>query len=206
MLDPARPPQSARLAQCRARDASNPVPIAQGRILFVEDDDEVAALVREMLAQLGYEVLRAASAAAALGALANERHVDLVFSDIMMPGGMSGLDLAREVRARRPGLPILLTSGYAEASIATAQAMGVSVLPKPYRLDQLAASLSACARASPQRSSSRSWVTGRATSAVAAYLIECPLPRKQAPTFGRRCSMLNSAMSRRWCSSKRQTC
>jgi len=114
---------------------------SQGRILFVEDDDEVAALVREMLAQLGYEVLRAASATAALGALANERPVDLVFSDIMMPGGMSGLDLAREVRARRPGLPILLTSGYAEASIATAQAMGVSVLPKPYRLDQLAASL-----------------------------------------------------------------
>ncbi|MBV1799379.1 ATP-binding protein [Siccirubricoccus sp. G192] len=58
-----------------------------GHVLLVEDDNEVAALVAEMLAQLGFEATRAASAAAALGALANGRAVDLVFSDIMMPGG-----------------------------------------------------------------------------------------------------------------------
>ena len=69
-----------------------------GCVLLVEDDDEVAALVCEMLDELGYEVTRAASAAAALGALANGRQVDVVFSDIMMPGGMSGVELAREVR------------------------------------------------------------------------------------------------------------
>jgi CheY-like chemotaxis protein len=89
-----------------------------GCVLLVEDDDEVAVLVSEMLGQLGYEVTRVASAAAALGALANGRHVDVVLSDIMMPGGMNGVELAREVRRRRSGLPILLTSGYAEASSA----------------------------------------------------------------------------------------
>jgi signal transduction histidine kinase/CheY-like chemotaxis protein len=118
-----------------------PNPKTMGRVLLVEDDDEVATLVNEMLDQLGYDVFRVASAAAALGALANDRAFDLVFSDVMMPGGMSGVDLAKEVQARRPHLPILLTSGYAEAAVEAAQEMGVYVLPKPYRLDQLAAGL-----------------------------------------------------------------
>ncbi|MBV9508908.1 MAG: response regulator [Caulobacteraceae bacterium] len=116
-------------------------PVARGSVLVVEDDDEVAALVTEMLEQLGYSVTRAASAVAALGALSNGRSVDLVFSDIMMPGGMNGVDLAREVRRRRRNLPVLLTSGYAEAAKERAAAEGVRVLPKPYRLDELAAAL-----------------------------------------------------------------
>ncbi|KWV13965.1 response regulator [Xanthomonas translucens] len=112
-----------------------------GYVLLVEDDDEVAALVGEMLRQLGYQVTRVASATAALGALANERVVDIVFSDIMMPGGMNGLELVHEIRMRRQQLPILLTSGYAEAAKSAAEAEGVQILPKPYRLDELAAAL-----------------------------------------------------------------
>ncbi|MDR6674958.1 response regulator [Xanthomonas sp. 1678] len=112
-----------------------------GYVLLVEDDDEVAALVGEMLRQLGYQVTRVASAAAALGALANERAVDIVFSDIMMPGGMNGLELVHEIRTRRKALPILLTSGYAEAAKSAAEAEGVQILSKPYRLDELAAAL-----------------------------------------------------------------
>lgn len=115
----------------------------QGRILLVEDDDEVATLVGEMLGQLGYEVTRAASAAAALGALADGRSVDLVFSDIMMPGGMNGVELAREIRRRRSDVPVLLTSGYAEAAIHQAEAADIQILAKPYHLDELAAALSA---------------------------------------------------------------
>ena len=114
-----------------------------GRVLLVEDDDEVAALASEMLDRLGYEVTRAGSAAAALGALANGRPVDIVFSDIMMPGGMNGLDLAREIRKRRPELPVLLTSGYAEAAAQGANAAGVHILPKPYWLDELSTALHA---------------------------------------------------------------
>ncbi|WP_369944486.1 response regulator [Xanthomonas medicagonis] len=112
-----------------------------GYVLLVEDDDEVAALVDEMLRQLGYQVTRVASAAAALGALANGRAVDIVFSDIMMPGGMNGLELVQEIRKRRQALPVLLTSGYAEAAKSAAEAEGVQILAKPYRLDELAAAL-----------------------------------------------------------------
>jgi len=114
-----------------------------GRILLVEDDDEVAALVSEMLAQLGYQVTRAASAAAALGALADGRSVDLVFSDIMMPGGMNGVELAREIQRRRSDIPVLLTSGYAEAAVHDAAMAGIRILSKPYHIDELAAALGA---------------------------------------------------------------
>ncbi|MCP3402267.1 ATP-binding protein [Bradyrhizobium sp. CCGB20] len=114
-----------------------------GRILLVEDDDEVAALVSEMLGQLGYEVTRAASGAAALGALADGRAVDLIFSDIMMPGGMNGVELAREIKRRRSDIPVLLTSGYSEAAVHDAELAGLQILPKPYHLDELAAALSA---------------------------------------------------------------
>ncbi|PPQ18047.1 His Kinase A (phospho-acceptor) domain-containing protein [Bradyrhizobium shewense] len=120
----------------------------QGRILLVEDDDEVAALVGEMLGQLGYDVTRAASAAAALGALADGRSVDVIFSDIMMPGGMNGVELAQEIRRRRSDIPVLLTSGYAEASVREAQAAGIRILAKPYHIDELSAALGA-ARSNP---------------------------------------------------------
>ena len=107
-------------------------------MLLVEDDNEVAALTREMLSSLGFSVIHVSSPAAALGALANGRSVDIVLSDIMMPGGMSGLDFARELRVRRPGLPIVLTTGYAEAA-ASMDGNEFSVLLKPYSLEALAA-------------------------------------------------------------------
>ena len=108
-----------------------------GCVLLVEDDGQVAALVTDMLQDLGYEVLHASNARAALGALADARHVDFVFSDIMMPGGTSGIGLAQEIRQRRPGLPILLTSGYQETSRIAAMDMGIPVLAKPYGLHDL---------------------------------------------------------------------
>ncbi|GAA0567952.1 ATP-binding protein [Craurococcus roseus] len=131
-------PPAERVHPADARAERPPGGMA-GHVLLVEDDDEVAALVTEMLTQLGLGATRAASAAAALGALANGRAVDLVFSDVMMPGGMSGVDLAREVKRRRPGLPILLTTAYAEAAQREAEAEGIALLPKPYRLEELAA-------------------------------------------------------------------
>ena len=103
----------------------------------------MAALTSEMLGQLGYDVTRAASAAAALGALANGRRVDLVLSDVMMPGGMNGVELAREIRRRRAELPVVLVSGYAEAVAAQANAEGVHLLSKPYQIGQLSAALQA---------------------------------------------------------------
>ena len=107
-----------------------------GSILLVEDDNEVAALVTEMLHELGYRITRAASAQAALGALANDREIDVVFSDVMMPGEKNGLDLAAEVSRRRPNLKVLLTTGYAAGLISSAN-KDVHVLRKPYDIRSL---------------------------------------------------------------------
>ena len=116
--------------------------VRQGHVLLVEDDREVAALTREMLNSLGFSVIHVASAEAALGALANERTIDLVLSDIMMPGDISGLELAREIRVRRPALPVLLATGYQEAAAGAAKD-GIGVLLKPYSMEELASAISA---------------------------------------------------------------
>lgn len=121
--------------------AARPSVSSAGSVLLVEDDDEVAALVGEMLRELGFLVVRVSTAAAALGALANGRQVDVVFSDIMMPGGMNGVELAKEIRTRRTDLPILLTSGYSEAVKQAADAQGVRILRKPYQLTELSEAL-----------------------------------------------------------------
>jgi signal transduction histidine kinase len=112
----------------------------RGHVLLVEDDQEVAALTRELLSSLGFSFIHVASAEAALGALANERGIDVVVSDIMMPGGVSGLQLAREIRRRHPGLPILLTTGYVESASDMADGE-FDLLLKPYTLESLAAAL-----------------------------------------------------------------
>ncbi|KIZ37320.1 MAG: hybrid sensor histidine kinase/response regulator [Pseudomonas sp. K35] len=128
-------PDGERPAEDDSPDAS------AGTVLLVDDDEEVAALVGEMLEHLGYRVTHAASATDALGALQNGCQADIVFSDVMMPGGMNGVELAREIRTRALGIPVLLTSGYAEAAQQSAAAEGVHVLAKPYRLEELATSL-----------------------------------------------------------------
>jgi CheY-like chemotaxis protein len=126
--------------------------VSAGQVLLVEDDDEVAALTAEMIHELGYDTTRVASAEAALGALADKRAIDIVFSDVMMPGRMNGVELAQEIRRRRPNLPVLLTSGYTEAVSRSATAHRIKIIPKPYRMDELRAALSG-ARANDQETS-----------------------------------------------------
>jgi signal transduction histidine kinase/FixJ family two-component response regulator len=121
-------------------DGANGNEEIHGHVLLVEDDREVAALTSEMLDSIGYEVTHVASPAAALGALANGRRFDVVFSDVMMPGGMSGVELAREIRRRRPDMPIMLATGYIEAA-RDAIAEGLEVLSKPYQIEVLERSL-----------------------------------------------------------------
>jgi PAS domain S-box-containing protein len=118
---------------------------ASGQVLLVEDDDQVAELTVEMIKQLGYDATRVASAEAALGALAERRRVDIVFSDVMMPGRMDGVQLAQEIRRRRPGLPVLLTSGYIEPASRNA-AKPTKIIAKPYHLEQLRDALAAATR------------------------------------------------------------
>src|SRR5690606_10845439 len=79
-------------------------------VLAVEDDDRVRKLTVSRLTQLGYTVLSAASGAEALALLAANPAVDLLFTDVVMPGGMSGYELRQQVRTLYPQMPVLLTS------------------------------------------------------------------------------------------------
>ena len=109
---------------------------AAGTVLLVEDNADVAEVAAEYLRQLGYRVRSVAHAQAAIAALRLDANVDLVFSDILMPGGMNGLDLAREIGERFPGIPVLLATGYS-ASAQDAVRHGVVVLQKPYDIEGL---------------------------------------------------------------------
>jgi PAS domain S-box-containing protein len=114
----------------------------RGEVLLVEDDVEVAALTREMLAALGFSVIHASNPTAALAKISDARALEAVFSDIMMPGGISGLHMAREIRARHPTLPIVLATGYAEAGAGIRDGE-FRLLLKPYTLEALADALGA---------------------------------------------------------------
>jgi PAS domain S-box-containing protein len=111
---------------------------ALGRVLIVEDDTLVAELAAGMLDELGFQSTVAHSAKEALERLAGGEKPKLIFSDIIMPGGISGIELARKVRDRFPELPILLTTGYSEQ---VAGSHGFPVLQKPYEMDSLAGAL-----------------------------------------------------------------
>jgi CheY-like chemotaxis protein len=111
---------------------------ALGRALIVEDDTLVAELAAGMLSELGFECTVTHSAKEALERLAAGEKPKLIFSDIVMPGGISGIELARKVRERFPELPILLTTGYSEQ---VGAAHGFPILQKPYEMDKLANAL-----------------------------------------------------------------
>jgi CheY-like chemotaxis protein len=109
-------------------------------VLVVEDDDRVRRLTAARLKTLGYRVLEAANGAAALKLLNEVGDIDLIFTDLVMPGGMSGLDLARRVREEHPDARIILTSGYSAELMKREQGAGLDlrVLRKPYRQGDLA--------------------------------------------------------------------
>ncbi len=117
------------------------VPRARGEtILVVEDDADVRTLTVALLRDLGYEILEAADGDSALAALDKASRVDLLFSDVVLPGGMSGPKLANEVKSRVPGISVLYTSGYTDNSIVHQGRIdkGVQLLNKPFRKATLA--------------------------------------------------------------------
>jgi CheY-like chemotaxis protein len=105
-------------------------------LLVVEDDEQVRALTVEMLKGLGYGVVVAPNAKAALTLLKSRRQFGALMTDVVMPGGMSGIQLAKAARKLRPDLPILLTSGYAGGQGAADDEF--AFLSKPYELGVLA--------------------------------------------------------------------
>ena len=110
------------------------------QILLVEDDDLVRSYVHNQLQQLGYQVIAASSGPAALAIIQQQPDIDLLFTDVVMPGGMSGRELGDAARQLRPQLKILYTSGYSEQAIVHQGRLdpGVTLLSKPYRRADLA--------------------------------------------------------------------
>ena len=109
------------------------------KVLLVEDNPDVRRVAASQLAEFGYQVIEAENGYAAMNILRSDQAVDLLFSDAIMPGGMTGMQLAHEASTMRRGLKVLLTSGFAEASLNTARAAaGIPLLSKPYRKQDLA--------------------------------------------------------------------
>jgi signal transduction histidine kinase len=129
-------PQPSRLPPAPAQHAS-------GRILFVEDDELVREAVVRGLQEAGFEVVVAANGDRALAMVEAGLDIDVAFSDIVMPGKISGIDLAGILRERRPGLPVVLATGYTDQR---ATVPGVQVLAKPYEIGQLVELLAGLAR------------------------------------------------------------
>jgi len=113
------------------------------RVLLVEDDASVGEMVEAMLRDLGHDVLRAEAAAEALSMLEGGDRVDLMLTDLIMPGGMNGVQLARAAAALRPGLPVILTSGYTGEALGAAAEAPWPLLAKPYPAEALAAVIEA---------------------------------------------------------------
>jgi two-component system CheB/CheR fusion protein len=107
-------------------------------ILLVEDNDEMRRMATRSLTTLGYEVHVAADGTAALAALRTAGPVDLLFTDVVMPGGLNGYQLAEAARELVPGLRVLFTTGFAQLGDGDTAAYGAEVLHKPYRREELA--------------------------------------------------------------------
>ncbi len=121
--------------------AEQPMPLGSDGevILLVEDNDDVRAYSRMILTELGYEVLEATEAEAALAILASDRRLDLLFTDVVLPG-RSGRALADEAARLRPELRVLYTTGYSRNAIVHHGRLdpGVQLITKPFTFEQLA--------------------------------------------------------------------
>ena len=116
------------------------------RVLMIEDDPDVRQMAMAMLERLGYVVIEAATGHQALEIAEAGEAIDLVFTDVFLPDGLNGPEAARRIKAVRPGVPVLFTSGYSADQISGDDLMGdsVQILPKPYEIEALARKLREC--------------------------------------------------------------
>ncbi len=130
----------ARNDEGKADVAAAETPRGTESILVVEDDADVRGFAVTILEHLGYSVAAAADGPAALALLDELRPIDLLLTDVILPQGMGGNDVAREIRMRRPGIKVLFVSGYTENGIVHHGRLdnGVELLSKPFTVEQLA--------------------------------------------------------------------
>ena len=130
-------PRTDAVADPVAIERMSAVPGGRQRILVVDDDNDVRGVAAQMVEELGYQVVAAASGTEALRQLA-EGAFDLILTDVVMPG-MSGVELARRIRAVAPAMPLLFASGYADVATFGEELATETVLKKPYRIGEIAA-------------------------------------------------------------------
>jgi PAS domain S-box-containing protein len=133
-------PRSMQQEDVKVSVAEGPVEGGPETILVVEDDEAVRATVVETLQDLGYRVLKAADPTAALNIVESGIPIDLLFTDVVMPGSLTSTELAKKAKERLPRLAVLFTSGYTENSIVHGGRLdhGVQLLSKPYTREVLA--------------------------------------------------------------------
>jgi DNA-binding NtrC family response regulator len=111
--------------------------VVNKEILLVEDDRDLLDFAGELLMELGYQVFAASSGEKALKLMEHGIQPDLILSDIRLPGGIDGIELAKEAKARRPDIKVLLTSGYDEYTVNTVIKGDFPFIEKPYRISLL---------------------------------------------------------------------
>jgi signal transduction histidine kinase len=128
------------LVQDAALETVSPQYSGDETILVVEDDEDVLTVLTENLRELGYRVVTAVNAGPALEVLKGDQAVNLLLSDVIMPGDMNGVQLAIEARRIRPNVKVLLTSGYSAVALSADYGLpgDLSIMDKPYRRDELA--------------------------------------------------------------------
>jgi len=138
-------PRTAEMRECQSWGAELDYGESRGRevILVVEDDERVRRITVTRLRMIGYEVLEAHDGPTALQVLDRRSHIDVLFTDLIMPGGLSGRDVATRARELMPEIRVLLTSGYAEDLVRAdeLQRERLSVLRKPYGQAELVTAL-----------------------------------------------------------------
>ncbi len=141
-LLPATAPKDAAVLAPAGNGLANLVPRQVSKVvLLVEDDTVVRITARAMLERLGHQVIEAENADRALQVLQTDQPVDLLFTDLLMPGGMNGRDLCQFATALRPGLMRLQTSGWADSTLDAEHQTEVHFIAKPYTLQELANAL-----------------------------------------------------------------
>ncbi len=134
-------PRSSGTPASAGQDPRSHEQRGSGRVLLIEDDAQVAMLVSDMIRELGYEVEHLADAATALERIGAAEGVDVILSDVMMPGGVSGVDLVKALRSRGIEVPFVLASGRADAVADDAASVGVELLAKPFTIADVAGAL-----------------------------------------------------------------
>jgi CheY-like chemotaxis protein len=129
------PRSHATLSRTPETHPAQPFVAGQGLVLIVEDSPEVAEVTATLVEQLGYRTEHAGNALEALNRLQRDDRIDLVLSDIVMPGSMNGVALAHEIANRYPHIPVLLASGYSD--VVQAHSARFTILRKPFQLPAL---------------------------------------------------------------------